>query len=307
MQYRTLPHEGEQISVIGLGMGSIHQAGVEETERTVRAAIDAGVNFLDFVPSEAAAFEGYARALRGQRDKVMLQVHLGADYSNGKYGFTTDFAVTKREFEARLAVLDTDYADFGFIHCIDEDTDFDKVMNGGTWDYACRMKQEGVIRHLGFSTHSVDIARRFLATGAMDLGMFSINPMYDYTSESAYGKGEADDRAALYREFERAGVGISVMKAFAGGRLLDARQSPLARRSRMPNASSTRSTARACSRFCRAFATGPTWPACWRTWMPRTKSETTPCLVRWRRSRARGRACTATIASRARRASALAW
>lgn len=226
MQYRTLPHGGEKISAIGLGMGSIHQASTAETERTVRAAIDAGVNYLDFVPSEAVAFEGYARALRGQRDKVMLQVHLGANYATGSYGFTTDPATTRREFEKRLESLGTDYADFGFIHCIDEDSDFDKVMNGPTWEYAQRMKQEGVIRHLGFSTHSVEIARRFLATGAMDMGMFSINPMYDYTSESAYGKGEADDRAALYREFERAGVGISVMKAFAGGQLLDARQSP---------------------------------------------------------------------------------
>ena len=154
MQYRTLPHGGEKISIIGLGMGSIHQASVEETERTVRAAIDAGVNFMDFIPSEAVAFEGYARVLRGQRDKVMLQIHLGADYSSGSYGFTTDFATAKSQFEARLAVLDTDYADFGFIHCIDEDADFDQVMNGGIWDYACRMKQEGVIRHLGFSTHA---------------------------------------------------------------------------------------------------------------------------------------------------------
>lgn len=142
MQYRTLPHGGEKISVIGLGMGSIHQAGTKETERVVRAAIDAGVNFFDFVPSDAVAFDGYARALYGQRDKVMLQVHLGADYSSGKYGFTTDSAVSCREFESRLKVLGTDYADFGFIHCIDEDSDFDKVMNGPTWEYAQHAKQD---------------------------------------------------------------------------------------------------------------------------------------------------------------------
>ena len=125
MQYRTLPHGGEKISVIGLGMGSIHQASTVETERTVRAAIDAGVNYLDFVPSEAVAFEGSARALRGQRDKVMLQVHLGANYATGSYGFTTDPVTTRREFEKRLESLGTDYADFGFIQCIDEDSDFD--------------------------------------------------------------------------------------------------------------------------------------------------------------------------------------
>lgn len=226
MEYRILPHGGDKISVIGLGMGSIHNAGTAETERIVRAALDAGINYFDFVPSKVVAFEGYARALRGQRDRAMLQVHIGADYSRGEYGWTTDPKKSIAEFEARLALLGTDYADFGFIHCIDEDADFDKVMNGPVWEWAQRRHDEGVIRHLGFSTHSVSIARRFLATGKMDMGMFSMNPMYDYTDESAYGKGEAADRANLYREFEAAGVGISVMKAFAGGQLLDARESP---------------------------------------------------------------------------------
>lgn len=99
-------------------------------------------------------------------------------------------------------------------------------MNGGTWDWALKAKQDGTIRHLGFSTHSVEIARRFLDTDVMDIRMFSMNPMYDYTDESAYGKGEAAERAELYRQFEAAGVGISVMKAFAGGQLLGAKESP---------------------------------------------------------------------------------
>lgn len=226
MEYRTLPHGGEKISIVGLGMGYVHSGGVAETERIVRAALDAGVNYFDFVPSKAVAFEGYARALKGQRERAMLQVHIGADYFSGEYGWTINPEKSIAEFEARLALLGTDYADFGFIHCIDEDADFDKVMNGPVWEWACRMHGEGVIRHLGFSTHSVSIARRFLATGKMDMGMFSMNPMYDFTDESQYGKGEAADRASLYREFEAAGVGISVMKAFAGGQLLSAKESP---------------------------------------------------------------------------------
>lgn len=36
---------------------------------------------MDFVPSKASAFDGYAKALRGKRGKVMLQMHIGADYS----------------------------------------------------------------------------------------------------------------------------------------------------------------------------------------------------------------------------------
>lgn len=229
MEYRQLPHGGEHISILGLGMGSIHNASEAEIIDTLHTAIDAGVNYLDFVPSEARAFDAYAKALRHKRDQVMLQVHIGADYSSGEYGWTVNAKEAIAEFEARLTLLDTDYADFGFIHCIDEDADFDKVMEGGIWDYVCRRKQEGVIRHIGFSTHNTHIARRFLKTGMVDLGMFSLNPMYDFTDESDYGKGSADDRAALYKEFEAAGVGISVMKAFAGGQLLNAQASPFKR------------------------------------------------------------------------------
>ena len=229
MKYRTLLHGGERISVVGLGMGSIHNSSKADIVRTIDAAIDGGINYMDFVPSKASAFDGYAKALRGKRDKVMLQMHIGADYSRGEYGWTIDPEVSKREFAARMRLLDTDYADFAFIHCIDEDADFDKVMNGPVWEWAMKLRDEGTIHHLGFSTHNVSIARRFLATGEMDLGMLSLNPMYDFTDESQYGKGSADDRRALYHEFEAAGVGISVMKPFAGGQLLDAAASPFKR------------------------------------------------------------------------------
>ena len=229
MEYRVLPHGGEKISVIGMGAGSLHNSDAAEIERTVEAAIDAGVNHFDFIPSNAAPLEPLGRALGRHRDQVHVQVHLGAAYQSGSYAWTTNAKEAVAEFEQRLKALGTDYADFGFIHCIDEDADFDQVMNGGIWDYALRAKQEGVIRHLAFSTHSTHIARRFLETSEMDLAMFSLNPMYDYTDESEYGKGEAGDRWTLYREFERAGVGVSVMKPFAGGQLLDAKLSPFGR------------------------------------------------------------------------------
>lgn len=59
-----------------------------------------------------------------------------------------------------MATIGTDYADFGFIHCIDEDADLDRIMNGGIWDYAQARHADGTIRHLAFSTHNPHIARR---------------------------------------------------------------------------------------------------------------------------------------------------
>lgn len=226
MEYRTLPHGGDKISVIGLGSAGLHNASDAEVERTIDEAVEAGVNHFDFIPSEAKPLAAMGRALGRHRDKVHVQVHIGALYTSGAYGWTTEAEPAIAEFEERLATLGTDYADFGFIHCIDEDADLDCVMNGGIWDYTQKRHADGTIRHLAFSTHSPHIARRLAATGAFDLAMFSLNPMYDYTDESEYGKGEAGDRMALLHELERAGIGVSVMKPFAGGQLLDAAQSP---------------------------------------------------------------------------------
>ena len=38
--------------------------------------------------------------------------------------------------------------------------------------------------------------------------------------------GSEDERSAVYRRCEKEGIGISVMKPFSGGQLLDAKQSP---------------------------------------------------------------------------------
>ena len=67
MIYRTLPRGGEKISIIGLGMGSIHESGESEIENTVRYAIEKGVNYFDMVASEAKPYAPYARNQRKQK------------------------------------------------------------------------------------------------------------------------------------------------------------------------------------------------------------------------------------------------
>ena len=59
----------------------------------------------------------------------------------------------------------------------------------------------------------------------LDMLMFSINPMYDY-GQGDYAIGSGGERQKLYRRCEKEGVGISVMKPFNAGQLLDAKKSP---------------------------------------------------------------------------------
>ena len=224
MEYRVLPHGGEKISVIGLGAGSL-SGTEEEMADLLDAAIRGGINYFDIAPSVRAPFFAYAKAFEGRRDQIITQMHFGAIYPSGKYGWTRDLDSIKAQFAWQMKLLNTNYTDMVFLHCVDDLEDLQKVMNGGLWDYMKSLKADGTIRHLGFSSHNPDIARRILDTGIVDLFMFSINPAYDYQSGDEYAIGEVAERAALYRDAERMGVGISVMKPFAGGQLLDAKTS----------------------------------------------------------------------------------
>lgn len=223
MEYRTLPHGGEKISVIGLGSGSL-SGTQQEMADVISAAMDNGINYFDMAPSLQAPFFAYAKAFEGRREQVITQMHFGAVYAGGKYGWTRELDKIKEQLAWQMKLLRTDYTDMGFIHCVDDPEDLDRVMRGGLWAYMKELKARGVIRHLGFSSHNPDIARRILDTGLVDLFMFSINPSYDY-QKGEYAIGEAAERAELYRDCERMGVGISVMKPFAGGQLLDEKAS----------------------------------------------------------------------------------
>ena len=225
MQYRKLPHGGELISVIGLGMGYIHESGEKEIEETVRYAIEHGINYFDMVASEWTPYPAYGRAFKDSREKIYLQMHFGAMYDSGKYGWTLDMDKIQSNFKRELDALGTDYTDMGFVHCVDDEQDAKTILSGSIWKYIKSLKDSGAVRHIGLSSHNPEIVKRFLDTGLIDMVMFSINPAYDY-STGDYGIGSVSKRASLYRACEQAGVGISVMKPVGGGQLLDAKTSP---------------------------------------------------------------------------------
>ena len=225
MQYRILPHGGEKISAIGMGSSVIGARPESEIIATVRGAFELGVNFFDMAGGHAAIFPAYGKALQGIRDRVYLQVHFGANYATGEYGWTTDLNAVKASVQWQMENLKTDYVDFGFIHCLDEEKDLAAYCENGVLDYVLEQKARGVIRHIGLSSHAPALVNRVLDLGIIDIVMFSINPVYDY-GQGDYGVGGSDERQTLYRRCEKEGVGISVMKPFCGGQLLDAKQSP---------------------------------------------------------------------------------
>lgn len=227
MEYRKLPRGTEMIGTLGLGMGGIQNAAPEEIEAVVSRAIENGINFFDLCAGGASVYEPFGRAIRGRREKVYFQLHFGAVYNAaGEYGWSRDLSEIRRTFAWEMKALGTDHADFGFLHCIDEESDFEDICANGIFDYVRALKKEGIVRHIGFSSHTPSVANKLLDTGEIDLMMFSINPAYDFEKGDELGIGTVQERAALFRRCEAEGVGISVMKPFHGGQLLSAVSSP---------------------------------------------------------------------------------
>ena len=167
----------------------------------------------------------YEKAFENVRDKVMYQIHFGANYETGSYGWTTNLEKIKRSIAWQLEQLKTDYIDYGFIHCIDEESDWNAYQKNGILEYIKELKEKGIVKHIGISSHTPELVHKVLDTGLIDMVMFSINPAYDY-EQGTYANGSVNERMELYRRCEAEGVGISVMKAFSSGQLLDERTSP---------------------------------------------------------------------------------
>lgn len=229
MEYRKLPRgtDREQFSTLGLGMGGIHKSSDAEIEQIIRRAVEHGVNYFDLCASEAHVYAPFGRAIAGRREQVFFQLHFGAVYNRrGEYGWSRDLKRIQETVTWELAQLGTDYADMGFLHCVDEQEDYEKLVSSGVLEYLKTLKAQGVVHHIGFSSHTPAVANRILDTGLADMMMFSINPAYDFEQGDAYGIGTMPERAQLFRRCGAEGVGISVMKPFHGGQLLDAKTSP---------------------------------------------------------------------------------
>lgn len=225
MEYRTNRRTGDKISVIGLGSSYICEAPEKEAVAALTYAHEHGINYMDFATAGAATF-GYAgKAFASVRGEMFYQVHFGANYETGEYGWTTDLDTIKRQVEWQMQQLKTDYIDYGFIHCLDTIEDWQTYQKNGVLDYLLGLKQQGVVRHIGLSSHTPPVVNKVLDTGIIDQLMFSINAGYDY-QQGEFASGSASERMALYRRCEAEGTGISVMKPFSGGQLLNADTSP---------------------------------------------------------------------------------
>lgn len=239
MQYRELGHTGLRVSEIGMGCEGFVEKPFEEVRAMVDAMESAGANCIDLYSPNPEFRSSLGRALQGRREKFVLQAHLCAAWKDGQYIRTRKLEEVREAFEDQLRRLETDAVEIGMIHYVDSMADWETVLNGGVMAYAKELKAQGNIRCIGLSSHNPEVSLAAVHSGLIEVLMFSVNPCYDLqpARENVEELWKPENYAAplvnmdpvrqeLYETCQRLGVGITVMKAFGGGDLLNAELSP---------------------------------------------------------------------------------
>ena len=209
-------HEIGGTSVSSLGMGCMRlptddagEIDVNATREMVAYALEKGVNYFDTA-------WGYHV---GRSESVMGEVL--SEYPRDRYLLTSKFPGFSLEnmerveeiFETQLKKCRTDYFDFYLFHNLCEsNVDWYLDPKYGLFDYLVKQKENGRIRHLGFSVHaSLETMKRFLdAYGhALEFGQIQLN----------YMDWDFQDAKAKVRELNARGLSIIVMEPVRGGKL----------------------------------------------------------------------------------------
>lgn len=240
MEKRALGKTGLLVSEIGFGGEWLERHPEEESVELMRYAGEQGINIIDCWMPDPKSRDIIGRAMAGNRQNWYVQGHLGSTWQNGQYVRTRQMKYVKPAFEDLLGRLKTDYIDIGMIHYVDTEEDWQQIQDSEYMEYVRELKKDGVIRHIGMSSHNPKIAALAAKSGFVEMILFSINPAFDMLPAGEdldellsegyrYDKelsGIDADRARLYRLCEEENVGITVMKGFAGGRLFDEKRSP---------------------------------------------------------------------------------
>ncbi len=241
MYYKEIA--GVKVSALGMGNmrlptfgGKDNQIDREKAQEIIDYAMSHGINYYDtayrYHGGESEKFIGEALK-KYPRESFLLASkfpgHMMVKKSGGVVGFTSGLAgwpdnTVEGVFAEQLKKCQVDYFDFYLLHNVNEqslaiydDPDLRVV------EFVQRMKAEGKIRHLGFSSHASSAATidDFLTRheGVFDFVQIQLNYL-DWKLQDARGK---------YAAIAKHGVKVVVMEGVRGGRLARLPEEQMAR------------------------------------------------------------------------------
>ena len=157
MKFRPLGNTGLMVSEISIGCGGFEKIDSAASLELMTMALDSGMNYIDLYDASPVTRSNIGYALKGRRDEMIIQGHIGNTFKNGQHSRTRDLEETKSSFEDMLTRLGTDHIEVGMIHIADSPEEWEEIQNSPFLDYVFQLKKEGKIQHIGLSSHNAYI------------------------------------------------------------------------------------------------------------------------------------------------------
>ncbi|MCR4734383.1 MAG: aldo/keto reductase [Treponema sp.] len=210
MQYRK-GKDGADISLLGYGCMRFTTKGgridLDKAEKEIMAAYNAGVNYFDtayiYTGSEAALGEILERTKI--RDKIKIATKLP------QYMIVNQSAID-RYFDEELKRLRTDYVDYYLMHHLTDYSQWEKLKKIGIEDWIASKKENGQIRHIGFSYHGdTKMFQKILDDYDWDFCMIQYNYLDEVTQAGVDGLKYAASK----------NIPVIIMEPLRGGKLVN--------------------------------------------------------------------------------------
>ena len=198
---RTLPLGKTGLTVTRPAMGClpIQRCSVDEAVSILQQAYEGGIRYFDTANAYTDSEKKIGLALSDVRKNIVISTKSAG----------TDKDTVLSHIENSLKMMKTDYIDLFQFHQVQSVPDPDDPE--GAYAGALEAKRRGWIRHIGFTSHRVDVAEQCIASGNFETCQFPFS----------YISGERD--LALADKCREAGMGFIAMKGLAGGLLTNAR------------------------------------------------------------------------------------
>lgn len=202
MHYRRLGKTGLEVSEVGFGAIPIIRLKVEDAVKVLRRAYDRGVTLYDTANMYLDSEEKIGRAFDGLRHQVVL----------ASKTMKRDRQEAAADLDLSLRRMRTDYIDLYQLHQVSQERDYQTLTGpDGALEAVFQAREAGKVRHIGVTSHSLEMALKLIKTGLFSTVQFPFNFIEEKPSFELHP-------AARERE-----MGILAMKPFGGGMVEDAR------------------------------------------------------------------------------------
>lgn len=156
----------QEVSRVAFGGVIVMNETQEDANNYVKEAIDAGVTYFDVAPTYGDAEERLGPALKPFRKNVFLACKTMERTAEG----------AQKELDQSLINMKTDYFDLYQLHAVYNLDDVEKIFSpGGAIETYEKAKENGRIRHIGFSAHSTEAALALIDRYDFDSILFPFN------------------------------------------------------------------------------------------------------------------------------------